>query len=169
MSTASTFHPFDRTNVLYNLQDWQSMLGEIVESNPAWADRLAQVMYETISTLQAPDRTQETIDTMKLGLEWIFSYTSTHALSFELFLYEAEGLLKETDCPEALIGGAMERAQAKETEELTDRGIEELGENGTRIKRMKMDLRRRSESGSLGLGERNAKPKRKKKQARKKT
>ena len=161
MSAASTFHPFDRTNVFYNLQDWQSMLGEIVESNPAWADRLAQVMYETITALQERDRTQETIDTLKLGLEWIFSYTSTHALSFELFLYEAEGLLKETDCPDSLIGRALERAKAKEIGELTDQGIEELAENGTRIRRMKTDLRGRSGSGSRG--ERNAKPKRKEK------
>ena len=94
---------------------------------------------------------------------WIrnVTHTTTPTLSFDLFLYEAEGLLKEADCPEALIGGALERAQAKEIEELTDLGIEELGENGTRIKKMKTDLRGRSESGSRGEG--NAKRKRKEK------
>jgi len=49
MSTASKFYPFDRTNVFYNLRDWQSGPREIVGSNPEWADSLAQAMYKTIS------------------------------------------------------------------------------------------------------------------------
>ena len=32
MTTVSKFYPFDRTNVFYNLQDWQSKPREIVES-----------------------------------------------------------------------------------------------------------------------------------------
>jgi len=92
---------------------WRARLGKIVESNPEWADSIAQVMYKTISTLQQADRVQETIDTLKLGLEWIFPYTSTHRLSSTLFLLEAEGVLKEPDTLETLLSAAIERTFAK--------------------------------------------------------
>jgi len=113
MSTASKFYPFDRTKVFYNQEDWWARLGNIVESNPEAADSIAQVLYEMISTLSEPDRVLETIDTLKLGLEWIFPYTSTRALSFTLFLFEAEGVLKEPDTLETLLSAAIERANAK--------------------------------------------------------
>ena len=130
MSTASKFYPFDRTNVFYNLQDWQSMLGEIVESNPDAADSIGQVLYETISTLQAPRRLQETIDTLKLGLEWIFPYTSTHSMSFTLFLFEAEGVLKEPDSLETMLTAALERAHAKKSRGIEQPAPEKSGRRG---------------------------------------
>jgi len=69
----------------------------------------------------------ETIDTLKLGLEWIFPYTSTHWLSFTLFLFEAEGVLKEPDSLEALLSAALDGAHAR-IEELTNRGIDGLAD-----------------------------------------
>ena len=130
MSAASKFYPFDRTNVFYNLQDWQAMLGEIVESNAQWADSIAQVLYKTISTLQEPDRVQETIDTLKLGLEWIFPYTSTHRMLFTLFLLEAEGVLKESESLERMLSAAIERANEKASFETEETGSGELAGGG---------------------------------------
>ena len=140
MNTASKFYPFDRTNVFYNLQDWQSMLGEIVESNPVAADSLGQVLYETISTLQESDRVLEAINTLKLGLEWIFPYTSTHTLSFTLFLFEAEGVLKEPDTLETLLTAALDRAYAKAETLTTEQGSKP---DHTKPKRTKPDRPKR--------------------------
>jgi len=91
------------------------------------ADSLAQVFYEIISTLQTADRIQETVDTVKLGLEWIFPYTSAHTMSFTLFLFEAEGVLKESDSLETLLSAALERAYAR-IDEVTNRGIDGLAD-----------------------------------------
>jgi len=115
MSAASKFYPFDRTNVFYNLQDWESMLGRIVESNPEAADSISQVLFEIVSTLQERGRFLETIDTVKLGLEWIFPYTSAYSLSFSLFLFEADGALGESEGLETLLTAALDRAYAKES------------------------------------------------------
>ncbi|HEY6328107.1 MAG TPA: hypothetical protein VI756_02135, partial [Blastocatellia bacterium] len=67
MSTASKFYPFDRTKVFYNLQDWEAMLGKIVESNPEAADSISQVLFEIVSTMQERKRFQETVNTVKLS------------------------------------------------------------------------------------------------------
>jgi hypothetical protein len=149
MSAASKFYPFDRTNVFYNLQDWQALLGEIVETNPEAADSVAQVLYETISTLQEPDRNQETIDTLKLGLEWIFPYTGTHKLFFSLFLYQAEGVLKAPDDLETLLTGALEKALAGQSPGAAESAPEKSRSRGV--------------GESRNRGEANPKPKRAKK------
>jgi len=146
MSAASGFYPLDRTNVFYNLQDWQAMLGEIVESNAQWADSISQVLYKTISTLQEPDRVQETIDTLKLGLEWIFPYTITHRLSFTLFLLEAEGVLKESESLETLLNAAIERANEKASFETEETGSGELAGGG---RGLSGESRGREEAGRM--------------------
>ena len=64
---------------------------------------------------------------MKLGLEWIFPYTNTHSMSFTLFLFEAEGVLKEPDTLEKLLAAALDHAYAR-IDELTNRGIDGLAD-----------------------------------------
>jgi len=119
------------------------MLGEIVESNPEWADSIAQVLHKTMSTLQEADRVQETIDTLKLGLEWIFPYTSTHRLSFTLFLLEAEGVLKDSD---TLLGAALDRAYAKAATLTTEQDTKPDHPKPKRSKKRKKAKRGKGES-----------------------
>jgi len=151
MSAASKFYPFDRTNVFYNLQDWEAMLGKIVELNPEAADSISQVMFEIIATAQARGRVQETIDTVKLGLEWIFPYTRTHQLAFTLFLFDAEDGLRESGGLEALLAAALEKAYAKESEKATQsKSSMGVGEPGSIRKRAKPLRDKKSKKGKRG-------------------
>lgn len=114
MSVTSKFYPFDRQNVLFTLDQWKAMLEEVVEQDPLTADAIALTLFELIKALmKGPDPGERTINTLKLGIEWLFRRGSSYALSFTLYLYFLEGLLKESDLPEQLIGGAMDRAEAE--------------------------------------------------------
>jgi hypothetical protein len=55
------------------------------------------------------------VNTMKLGVEWLYQYTDARKPSFQAFLYHLEGLLVPSDMPEAAMTGVIERAEAAAT------------------------------------------------------
>jgi hypothetical protein len=119
MSIASTFEPFDRENVFYDLETWQSMFETVVKDNPSAADSLALLLYKLIRILTAGEggiETETVINTLKLGVEWIYPFSTAHKKSFKLYLYYLECVLTPQDFPEDLLQGAIERAEAKANE-----------------------------------------------------
>lgn len=119
MSIASTFEPFDRENVFYDLETWASMFESIVKDNPSAADSLALLLYKIIRILSVGEggiETETVINTLKLGVEWIYPFSAAHKKSFKLYLYYLECVLTPQDFPEDLLQGAIERAEAKVSE-----------------------------------------------------
>jgi hypothetical protein len=119
MSITSTFEPFDRENVFYDLETWAGMFESLVKDNPSAADSLALLMYKIIRVLSVGEgviETETVINTLKLGVEWVYPFSTAHKKSFKLYLYYLECVLTPQDFPEELLQGAIERAEAKATE-----------------------------------------------------
>src|SRR5260370_28701765 len=100
MSIASRFEPFDRDKVFYDRETWEAMFEEALKSNPDAADPLAWLLYRVIRELDEGKKGRKrVINTLKLGVEWVYGFTSAHKLSFQAFLYHIEGLLVPGDFP----------------------------------------------------------------------
>jgi hypothetical protein len=116
MSIAPTFEPFDRERTFYDLDTLQSMLGEAVKDNPHLADQLAWLFYRVLREMaEGREGGERVVNTMKLGVEWLYRYTDTHKLSFQAFLYHLEGLTVPSDTPGEVMMGVIETAEAKAT------------------------------------------------------
>ncbi|HYL98811.1 MAG TPA: hypothetical protein VEZ90_07630 [Blastocatellia bacterium] len=112
MSITSSFYPYDKDNTFYDLETWQAMLGPLLEKNPEAADSLALAFYKVIRVMsEGPAGIVRALNTLKLAMEWIFPYTTTHNLSFKYFLYYVECMLTPRDYPESLLGGAIDRGE----------------------------------------------------------
>src|SRR5215831_9955095 len=129
MSTASQFEPFDKDRVFYDRETWEAMFHESLSADPSIADSLAWLLYRVIRELDQRNRGR-VINTLKLGVEWIYPFTRAHKLSFQGYLYYLEGLLVPGEMPEELMKGVIERGeqQAREIAE-ADRS-EKLRRNG---------------------------------------
>ena len=111
MIIATTFHPFDRRKVFYDTATWEVLFEKAVKDDPNTANSLARLLYEIARILGHGKRgREEAVNTLKLGIEWLYPYTDAHKLSFEAFLYDLEGLMVGTDFPEELMRGAIARA-----------------------------------------------------------
>ncbi|HEY6331224.1 MAG TPA: hypothetical protein VI756_17995, partial [Blastocatellia bacterium] len=102
----------------------QSMIGPLLENNPEGADSLALAFYKTIRVMsKGPGGIERSLNSLKLAMEWIFPYTSTHSLSFKYFLYHMGCVLTPSDWPETLLAGPIERGEeaARRIEEEYDR------------------------------------------------
>ena len=125
MSVTSTFEPYDRNNVFHDPEEWDHFLESVVNGNRDSADSLGLVLYKLLRVMsERPDGVQRTLNTLKLGMERLFSLTSTHNLSFTLFLYEMECLLTPDDWPRNLIGPVLDRAESSTREIFEDAGDE---------------------------------------------
>ncbi|MGH9760937.1 MAG: hypothetical protein ACREDR_35025 [Blastocatellia bacterium] len=112
MSITSNFYPYDKDNVFYDLETWESMLGPLLDKNPEGADSLALTLYKIVRVMsEGPAGIERTLNTLKLAMEWIFPYTTIHSLSFKYFRYYAECVLTPGDCPVSFLGGANERGE----------------------------------------------------------
>jgi hypothetical protein len=92
------------------------MFETVVKDNPSAADSLALLLYKIIRILSVGEggiETETVINTLKLGVEWIYPFSAAHKKSFELYLYYLECVLTPQDFPEELLQGAIERAEAK--------------------------------------------------------
>ncbi|HYM00675.1 MAG TPA: hypothetical protein VEZ90_17100 [Blastocatellia bacterium] len=117
MSVTSTFEPYDRNNVFHDSGEWDHFLESIVNGNRESADSLGLVLYKLLRGMsEGPDGFERTRNTLKLGMERLFPLTTTHNLSFTLFLYEMECLLIMDDSPRNLIGAAIDRAESSARE-----------------------------------------------------
>jgi hypothetical protein len=111
VSITSQFEPYDRFNVIHNTEEWDHFIGVIVKGNREAADSLGMVLFELLRAMsEGPDGFLRSLNTVKLGLERLFPFTTTHKSSFMLFLYELEGLLGEL--PAMPIAPLIERAEA---------------------------------------------------------
>src|SRR5215831_12809090 len=115
MSTASQFEPFDKDRVFYDRETWEAMFHESLRADPSVADSLAWLLYRVIRELDERNRGR-VINTLKLGIEWIYPFTRAHKLSFQGYLYYLEGLLVPGDFPEELMKGVIERGEEQHRE-----------------------------------------------------
>jgi hypothetical protein len=116
MSIASSFEPFDREKVFYDLETWQSMFEDAVKDNPRLADALAWLLYRVIRELaEGKKGRKRVVNTMKLGIEWLYWFTDAGRLSFRAFLYYLEGVLVPSDMPEEVMKGVIDRGEATAT------------------------------------------------------
>ena len=118
MSIASQFEPFDRDKVFYDRETWEAMFEDSLKQNPSVADSLAWLLYRVIRELDQGKKGR-VVNTLKLGVEWIYLFTQSHKISFHGYLYYLEGLLVPGDMPEELMKGVIERGedQAREIAE----------------------------------------------------
>jgi hypothetical protein len=115
MSAASQFEPFDRDKVFYDRETWEAMFQDSLSADPSAADSLAWLLYRVIRELNQRKRGR-VINTLKLGVEWIYPFTRAHKLGFQGYLYYLEGLLIPGDFPEELMKGAIERGEQQHRE-----------------------------------------------------
>ena len=95
------------------------MFQESLSANPCVADSLAWLLYRVIRELDQRNKGR-VINTLKLGVEWVYPFTQAHKLSFQGYLYYLEGLLVPGDFPEELMKSVIERGeeQAREMAEV---------------------------------------------------
>jgi hypothetical protein len=115
MSVASRFEPFDKDKVFYDRETWECMFQESLRASPCVADSLAWLLYRVIRELDQGKKAR-VINTLKLGVEWIYPFTQAHKLSFQGYLYYLEGLLVPRDLPEELMKGVIERGEQQHME-----------------------------------------------------
>src|SRR5215469_16302539 len=115
MSMAAQFEPFDREKVFYDRETWEAMFQESLRADACVADSLAWVLYRVIRELDQRKKGR-VINTLKLGVEWIYPFTRAHKLSFQGYLYYLEGLLVPGDFPEELMKGVIERGEEEARE-----------------------------------------------------
>jgi hypothetical protein len=128
MSITSQFEPFDRDKVFYDRETWEAMFEDSLRASPTAADSLAWLLYRVIRELDQGKKGR-VVNTLKLGVEWIYLFTRAHDLSFQGYLYYLEGLLVPGDMPEELMKGVIERGdeQAREIAE-AEQGEKRRGE-----------------------------------------
>ena len=115
MIIASAFEPFDRDNVFYDLETWDAIFSDTIKNNPHAAYSLARLLYKIIKNIgEGKKGVDRTVNTLKLGVEWIYPYTDAHKTSFQAFLFDLEGLMLSGDVPVELMKGAIDRATASE-------------------------------------------------------
>ena len=90
------------------------MFQESLSLNPCVADSLAWLLYRVIRELDQRKKGR-VINTLKLGVEWVYPFTQAHKLSFQGYLYYLEGLLVPGDFPEELMKGVVERGDEQAT------------------------------------------------------
>ena len=115
MSIASQFEPFDRDKVFYDRETWEAMFEESLRQSPGAADSLAWLLYRVIRELDQGKKGR-VVNTLKLGVEWIYLFTRAHQVSFQCYLYHLEGLLVPPDMPEELMKGVIERGEEQARE-----------------------------------------------------
>jgi len=115
MSTASQFEPFDRDKVFYDRERWEAMFQDSLRQNPCVADSLAWLLFRVIRELDQRKRGR-VINTLKLGVEWIYPFTRAYKMSFQGYLYYLEGLLVPGYFPEELMKGVIERGEEQARE-----------------------------------------------------
>jgi hypothetical protein len=114
MNIASSFEPFDRRKVFYDQETWEAMFAEAVKDNPHLADQLAWLLYRVVREMaEGKKGRKRVVNTMKLGVEWLYQYTEAHKLSFTAFLYHLEGMLVPSDMAEEITARTIERAEEK--------------------------------------------------------
>ena len=143
MSMAAQFEPFDREKVFYDRETWEAMFQESLRADACVADSLAWLLYRVIRELDQRKKGR-VINTLKLGVEWIYPFTRAHRMSFQGYLYYLEGLLVPGDFPEELMKGVIERGEEQHREiaeaELRDK------------RRVKRERKTKSRSKKKGKG-----------------
>jgi hypothetical protein len=90
------------------------MFEEAVNGNPELADHLAWLLYRVVREMAEGKKGRErVVNTMKLGVEWVYGFTEARNVSFKAFLYHPEGVVVPSDMPEEVLKGVIERAEQK--------------------------------------------------------
>jgi len=144
MSIASQFEPFDRDKVFYDRETWEAMFEESLRQSPGAADSVAWLLYRVIRELDEGKKVR-VVNTLKLGVEWIYQFTQAHKLSFQGYLYYLEGLLVPGEMPEELMRDVIERGE-EEAREIAEADRSEKrrrsGKPSRKASRRKIDKRR---------------------------
>jgi hypothetical protein len=122
MSTASGFEEFDRNNVVYDVETFEVMFQDGLKYNPHTAESLAFLMFKLVTEITSgAEGLEKAINTLKLGVQWVYPYTQAHKMSFRAYLYHLGGLLLVQDYPERVAQRAIDRAE----QHLKDTGDDE--------------------------------------------
>jgi hypothetical protein len=109
---AESFDPFSRKKVFYDLETRQVMFEESVKDNPRVAEQLSRLLYRVIREMPKGKKGRERVaNTMKLGVEYLYSYTEARNASFTAFLYYLEGMLLSPFCVEDILKPAIKQAK----------------------------------------------------------
>jgi hypothetical protein len=109
---AESFEPFCRKKVFYDLETWQVMFEDSVKGNPRVADQMSWLLYRVIREMAKGKRGRKrVVNTMKLGVEWLYSYTEARNASFTAFLYHLEGMLLSPFSVEEILKPAIKEAK----------------------------------------------------------
>ena len=112
MTIASKFEEFDRNNVVYDVETFEVMFQDGLKYNPHAAESLAFLMFKMVTEITSgPEGLQRVINTLKLGVQWVYPYTQAHKMSFRAYLYHLGGLLLVPDYPETVAQRAIDRAE----------------------------------------------------------
>jgi len=112
MSIASGFEEFDRNNVVYDVETFEVMFQDGLKYNPHTAESLAFLMFKLVTEITSgSEGVEKAINTLKLGVQWVYPYTQAHKMSFRAYLYHLGGLLLVQDYPETVAQRAIDRAE----------------------------------------------------------
>jgi len=112
MTIASAFEEFDRNNVVYDVETFEVMFQDGLKYNPHAAESLAFLMFKMVTEITSgAEGLERVINTLKLGVQWVYPYTQAHKMSFRAYLYHLGGLLLVPDYPETVAQRAIDRAE----------------------------------------------------------
>jgi len=112
MSIASKFEEFDRNNVVYDVETFEVMFQDGLKYNPHAAESLAFLMFKMVTEITSgTEGLERVINTLKLGVQWVYPYTQAHKMSFRAYLYHLGGMLLVPDYPETVAQRAIDRAE----------------------------------------------------------
>jgi len=104
---------FDLENVFCDRDDWDYLFPDTIKNDPAAADSLARLLYETLRSLrEGTSGVERTVNTLRLGLACLYPYTTAGRMSFQAFLYDLESLTPTSELPAELLRRTAERAGA---------------------------------------------------------
>jgi hypothetical protein len=98
----------------YDADNWQANFEEVLKGNPDLAHELAWLLHRIARELtEGKKGRKRVVNTMKLGVEWLYQFTDARKLSFQVFLLALEGRLTPSDKLEELLKGVIQRACLK--------------------------------------------------------
>jgi len=113
LTIKSILEPFDRDDVFCNLATWEMMFADGLMDNPDVADSLAWLLCEIIRESENSKKARPRIvNTLKLGLEFVYPYTHAGRLSYEAYLYCVSGLLAPGDVLQDILKSVISRAES---------------------------------------------------------
>ncbi|MGH9822211.1 MAG: hypothetical protein ACREDR_02970 [Blastocatellia bacterium] len=96
MIPPSEFEPFDKNNVLFSEDTWETLFGETLKARPAASHALGLLLYDLLNAISDGDKsTEKVINTLKSGIEWLYRHSPVSGAAFVAFLHYLDGTLPD--------------------------------------------------------------------------